>query len=62
MHSYKYALNLKSAIILYPGNKNIFYSKYAYQKTEGSFEEIFEKICHFEEGIGCLSFIPCNYK
>ena len=62
MHTYKDALNLKSAIILYPGNKNIFYSKYAYQKTEGSFEEIFEKICHFEEGIGCLSFIPCNYK
>jgi hypothetical protein len=58
MHTYKDALNLKAAIILYPGNKNIFYSKFTCQKTEGSFEDIFKKICSFEEGIGCISLIP----
>lgn len=58
MHTYKEALNAKSAIILYPGDKNIFYSKKDFKKIDGGFNEIFQKICHFEEGTGCLSFVP----
>ena len=58
MHTYKDALNVKSAVLLYPGNKNVFYKKYGAQKIDGTFEEIFEKICQFEEGVGYLSFSP----
>ena len=58
MHTYKDALNVKSAVLLYPGNKNVFYKKYGAQKIDGTFEEVFEKICQFEEGVGYLSFIP----
>jgi hypothetical protein len=58
MHTYKDALNIKAAVIFYPGNKNIFYSKSTCQITEGSFEEIFRKVCSFEEGVGYISLIP----
>jgi hypothetical protein len=58
MHTYRDALSAKSAVMLYPGNKNIFFSKRKVQKIEGDFNEIFEKICCFEEGVGYLSFTP----
>jgi len=58
MHTYRDALNAKSAVILYPGNKNMFFSKRNFQKTENDFKKIFEKICRFEEGVGYLAFLP----
>jgi predicted component of viral defense system (DUF524 family) len=58
MHTYRDALGAKSATILYPGNQNVFFSKLDYSKTKGNFEEIFRKICDFEEGVGYLAFVP----
>ena len=58
MHTYKDALGAKSAIILYPGESNVFYLKNKPGKIEGGFNKVFEKICGFEEGVGYLSFIP----
>jgi len=36
----------------------VFFSKLDYNKTKGNFEEIFRKICDFEEGVGYLAFVP----
>jgi len=49
---------VKSAVILYPGGKNVFFKKYNAQKVEDTFEKVFERICQFEEGVGYLSFVP----
>jgi len=58
MHTYKDALGANSAVILYPGNKHVFYSKQLKQKSEGTFKQIFKRICDFEEGIAYLAFVP----
>ena len=58
MHTYKDALGAKSAVILYPGNTNVFFSKGSKEKIQGTFEQVFEKICGFEEGIAYLAFVP----
>lgn len=70
MHTYRDALNVKSALILYPGDRNVFFSKHTHERIEKDEpENILEMICprewrkekeeiREEEGIGYLSFIP----
>jgi len=58
MHTYKDALGAKCAAILYPGNQNVFFSKFERKKATGDFEQIFGKICCLEEGVAYLTLVP----
>lgn len=58
MHTYRDALGAKCAAILYPGNQNVFFSKSESEKKIEDFEQIFRKICGFEEGVAYLTLVP----
>ena len=58
MHTYRDALGASSAVILYPGNMNMFFSKSNNEKTTGDCEQIFRIICNFEEGVAYLALVP----
>lgn len=59
MHTYRDALEAHSAVILYPGTKDLFYIKESGEQVT-DYDNVLSQIFNFEDGIGYLSFVPSH--